>query len=324
MTDRAPFRNRLDAYTDEQTFTKWMAGARDFDLLGSPHPYREELERILGFPLWEYTAEEHYDGAYDGYEIDIVARGHDGERFVNVVIEAQFDRGKSSAQNHLGRLFLYGNLVDADVLVWLTDAELGRRYNETVAWLGPRLSDIQFHMIGTDIVEKGDGPPELSFERIAPGTATETTTSDTALAQRQHRFWAELVDSTNESDALNQSVAPAPGPTHRQGRSIAVTGITVELVIDSQSNMSKVRIRFASGAPTTIYPALYDDRKSIEQEVASDAGWSWDDPDTTLPHTVTVQHEDFSLDDPENWDDHQTWLNLVLNRLSDLISARSE
>ncbi|WP_049985226.1 hypothetical protein [Halobellus rufus] len=84
----------------------------------------DQFERTIGVELWNLQPEVRYDSEYGGYRADIIARGYDGDQFVDVIAEVQFDRNKESALSHQRKLFLYGNLADADVLVWLTDAEL--------------------------------------------------------------------------------------------------------------------------------------------------------------------------------------------------------
>lgn len=184
MTEREPYAGRMSDEYEEREFTEWLAGGQPLDELGDRQPYLEALERTIGVELWDYDAEVSYDGEYDGYSADIVARGIDDGSFVDVVIEAQFDRNKQSAQNHLGKLLLYGNLEDADMLVWLVDAELDSRMYQTVAWLAPQLSELDIHVIQTDVTSGPDGIETLGFTRVVPERPARTS-DDTVLAQRQ-------------------------------------------------------------------------------------------------------------------------------------------
>ncbi|ERG99157.1 MAG: hypothetical protein J07HQX50_00299 [Haloquadratum sp. J07HQX50] len=169
MTRREPYAARIGDHTDEQSFTKWLAGEQSLDNLDSPDPYHDEFERTVGIELWNLKPEVKYDGEYGGYYADIVARGYDGTQFVDVVIEAQFDRKKETALNHLGKLLHYGNLADADVLIWLTDAELDSRIYETVAWLAPQTTNLDLQVVETNVRTDAGDISTLEFSRVVPG-----------------------------------------------------------------------------------------------------------------------------------------------------------
>lgn len=169
MTWRESQVARVGDYCDEESFTKWLAGRANLEALDAHQPYHDQLGRTIGVELWNLRPEVPYDGEYDGYRADIVARGYDGERFVDVVVEAQFDRNKTSALNHLGKLIHYGNLADADVLVWLTDAELDSRIYETVAWLAPQTRGLDLQVVETS-VRSNAGDISIPKTRSSDGT----------------------------------------------------------------------------------------------------------------------------------------------------------
>lgn len=311
MTERVPYQNRVAAYSDEEAFTKWLADSGQLKPFGTPDQYREELETVLGFPIWNCRSEVSFDGSFGGYAADIVCRGYKDEEFQDVLIEAQFDRGKGSSQNHLGKLILYGNLVDADIIVWLTDAELGRRFNEAVAWLEPRTDDITFFIIQTEVTEPSTGDPTLSFTRAVPKDKPE---APSLRALRQRRYWTSLVDTADDESIIAKGSAPTSGPGHKIGGGFPVTGVNPELVIDSQSGEAKVRIRITNTARTDLYAELYDQRDEIERSVANDAIWDWDSSHSTPPYTVTIRQDGFSLTDRSTWRRHQRWMESVISR----------
>lgn len=322
MTERAPYAARMSDEYGEREFTEWLAGVRPLHDLGKRVRYVEELERRIGIELWDADAEVSYEGEYNGYSADIVARGLDDGSFVDIVVEAQFDRNKQSAQNHLGKLLLYGNLEDADVLVWLVDAELDSRMYETVAWLAPQLSALDVHVVETAVTSGPDGIETLGFTRVVPnGSARDG--DDTVLAQRQRRFWGQFVDDVT-TDVVDRNREPSAGAVHKQGRAIPVVGVRAELVIDSTEGCSKVRVRFKSSAPTGLYATVATDRDDVEQRIGASESWTWDEPEDGPPFIVTVRREALDLDDGANWETHQRWLETVLQRFHDEMVDRSE
>lgn len=321
MTDREPYAGRVSDEYSEREFTEWLAGERSLPALGDRHTHLDKLERAVGIELWRYEAEVRYDGEYDGYSADIVARGFDGEEFVDVVIEAQFDRNKQSAQNHLGKLLLYGNLADADTLVWLTDAELDSRMHETVAWLAPRAPHLTFHIVQTDVVSGADGIETLDFDRAVPGVPSDETALST-LEQHQRRFWGQFIDES-ETGIVDRTQPPSPGPVYKQGRAIPVSGVRAELVIDSTENCSKVRVRFERSAPEALYATVAAEREDIQLRVSPNEAWIWDDPAGSPPFSVTVRRSGLNLTAGENWQPHQRWLETVLQRVRDEIVGRA-
>lgn len=322
MIEREPYAGRIGDEYDEREFTEWLAGVRPIHDLDSPQQYREEFERTIGVELWSYEAEVNYDGESKGYTADIVARGFDGDSFADVVIEAQFDQNKHSAQNHLGKLLLYGNLEDADVLVWLVDAELDSRMYETVAWLAPQLSELDVHVVETDVTSGPDGIEALGFTRVVPERPARGD-DESVLAQRQRRFWGQFVDEL-DGDIVDRNRDPSAGAVHKQGRAISIAGVRAELVIDSNETCSKVRVRFKPSAPTALYAAVAAARDDIEQRVSASESWEWDDPDGSPPFTVTVRRDGLDLDGGTSWTTHRRWLETVLQRIRDEIVDRHE
>lgn len=320
MTQREPYAARVGDYVDESQFTKWLAGEQSLNELDSPSPYHDEFERTIGIELWNLEPEERYDGEYGGYRADIVARGYDGEQFVDVVVEAQFDRNKESALNHLGKLFHYGNLADADVLIWLTDAELDSRIYETVAWLAPQTTGLDIQVVETSVQTDAGYLSTLGFNRVVPDT-TARSNDETSLRQHQRRYWAQLIDESPE-DALDMTVHPNAGAVHKQGRAVPIKGVLTELAVDSTVNSSKVRVRFERSAPPTLYQRLADDQEDIEPNVASSGTWSWDNPETSPPHKLVIERDGLNLDTMDNWPDHQQWQTTVIGRLHKEIKHR--
>lgn len=320
MTRREPYAARIGDYTDEQSFTKWLAGEHSLDNLDSPAPYHDEFERTIGIELWNLKPEVNYDGEYDGYYADIVARGYDGDQFVDVVIEAQFDRNKESALKHLGKLLHYGNLADADVLIWLTDAELDSRIYQTVAWLAPQTTGLDLQIVETNVRTDAGDISTLGFNRVVPDT-TARSGDESTLRQHQRRYWAQLIDDSS-GDVLDLNVQPSADAVHKQGRAIQVKGVLPELVVSSSENTSKVRTRFQQSSPPTLYQRLADDRDDIEPNVTATGTWTWDNPNDSPPHKLVIERDGLRLDTMDDWNIHQQWQTTVLSRLQDEINHR--
>jgi hypothetical protein len=320
MTRREPYAARVGDYCDEESFTKWLAGRANLEALDAHQPYHDQLERTIGVELWNLRPEVPYDGEYDGYRADIVARGYDGERFVDVVVEAQFDRNKTSALNHLGKLIHYGNLADADVLVWLTDAELDSRIYETVAWLAPQTRGLDLQVVETSVRSNAGDISALGFDRVVPETPARSD-DESPLQQHQRRYWAKLVDEST-SDVIDTNVQPRSGAVHKQGRAIPVSGVLPELVVNSTDEVSKVRIHFRKAAPPTLYQRLIESRDEIERNVSSTGTWVWATPDGEPPYKLVVEREGLDLETMDEWEIHQQWQTTVLGRLRDEIEAR--
>jgi hypothetical protein len=232
----------------------------------------DQFERTIGVELWNLQPEVRYDGEYGGYRADIIARGYDGDQFVDVIAESQFDRNKESALSHQRKLFLYGNLADADVLVWLTDAELDSRIYETVAWLAPQTTGLDLKVVETSVRTSAGDLSFLRFNRDVPDT-TAHSDDESTLRQHQRRYWAELIDEYPR-DVLDLNVQPSADTVHKQGRTIPVKGVLPELVVSSSENTSKVRTRFQQSAPPTLHQRLADDRDDIEPNVTSTGIWN--------------------------------------------------
>lgn len=319
MTQREPYAARIGDYTDEQSFTKWLAGKHSLDNLDSPAPYHDEFERTIGIELWNLDPEVNYDGEYDGYYADIVARGYDGDQFVDVVIEAQFDRNKESALKHLGKLLHYGNLADADVLIWLTDAELDSRIYETVAWLAPQTTGLDLQVVETDVRTDAGDISTLGFNRVVPDTAARSD-DESVLRQHQRRYWAQLIDEFS-GDVLDLNIEPSADAVHKQGRAIPIKGVLPELVVDSTANSSKVRVHFRQSAPPSLYQRLTDNRDDIEPNISSTGTWTWDDPDSSPPYKLVIERDGLDLNTMGSWTVHQQWQTTVLSRLRDVIES---
>lgn len=320
MTRREPYAARLGDYCDEEDFTRWFAGEHDLDILGAQHPYHDQFERTIGIELWNLRPEVQYEGEYDGYRADIVARGYDGDRFVDVVVEAQFDRSKQSALNHLGKLIHYGNLADADVLIWLTDAELDSRIYETVAWLTPQTTGLDVQVIETRVKSDRGRIETLEFERAVPKTSARPD-SESSVKQHQRCYWAQFTDE-HASDSLDTTAQPSAGPVHKQGRAIQIKGVRPELVVDSTDNTAKVRIHVHESAPPTLYQRLVEDKDDIESSVTSIGTWTWDDPDNGPSYRIVIERDGLDLETMDGWDSHQQWQQTVLTRLRNEITNR--
>jgi hypothetical protein len=319
MTRREPYAARIGDYLDEQSFTKWLAGEQSLTELDSPAPYHDKLERTIGIELWDLKPEVSYAGEYGGYYADIVARGYDGDQFVDVVIEAQLDSNKESALKHLGKLLHYGNLADADVLIWLTDAELDSRIYETVAWLAPQTTSLDLQVVETRVRTSAGNIDSLGFDRVVPDR-TARPDDESALRQHQRRYWAQLIDESPR-DVLDTNVQPSATAVHKQGRAISVKGVLPELVVNSSKNTSKVRIRFRQSAPPTLYQRLVDDRNNIEPNVTSTGTWTWDNPNSNPPHKLVIERDGLELNTMDDWTIHQRWQTTVLGRLRDVIES---
>lgn len=322
MTRREPYAARLGDYCDEEDFTKWFAGEQALDILGSHQPYHDHFEQTIGLELWNLRPEVHYKGEYDGYRADIVARGYDGDRFVDVVVEAQFDRNKQSALNHLGKLIHYGNLADADVLIWLTDAELDSRIYETIAWLAPQTPGLELQVIETSVKSNAGRIETLEFERAVPKTTARPDT-ESLVKQHQRRYWARFVDE-HASDGLDTTTKPSAGSVHKQGRAIQIRGVRPELVVDSTNNTSKVRIHVRQSAPPTLYPRLAEANDDIERSVTSTGTWTWDNPDNNPSYKIVVERDGLDLDTMADWELHHRWQHTVLTRLRNEITNRHD
>jgi hypothetical protein len=319
MTRREPYAARLGDYCNEEEFTKWFAGNQDLDNLSSHQPYHDHFERTIGMELWNLQSEVQYDGEYGGYRADIVARGYDGDQFADVVIEAQFDRSKESALNHLGKLIHYGNLADADVLVWLTDAELDSRIYETVAWLAPQTTGLALQVVETKVKSNTERIDTFEFERVVPKTAARPG-NESGVKQHQRRYWAQFADEW--TDDLDSNVPPSAGPVYKQGRAIQIGGVRPELVVDSTDNKSKVRIHFRQSAPSTLYQRLANEREEIQNSVNSPGTWTWNIADDRPSYKILIERNGLDLQTTNEWETHQRWQQTVLTQLRDEVIER--
>lgn len=311
------WKRRFDG--DERDFTDWMFGSQERQPVGWPSELRFEIERATDTYLWDLSSEQSF---YEGeFRIDGTGTGfHQGE-YSDVVIEVQFDRSKSAFADHLGRLFVYAQRQEADVIIWITPKEMKRciknSFSKSISYIN-NISDISIYQIYIEVEKRDDNELKLQAGSVgkSPG-ATDDLETKFAASQKK-KFWIMLEHYTGLSSM--SSTQPKADRVYRCGKSVPTSGANPEFRVNTKSNQVKFRIRFENEEAEKYYRSLkYRPTSRIEDSVDRYQNIYWRDGPKLETTILEITRKNFSIHDQNQWESHINWLGRTLNTVKNLI-----
>lgn len=301
----------------ERGFTEWLLGEVERSPIGTPAEVRFEIERITDTYLWDIKSEDKYE---DGkFRIDGRGRGYHRGKYSDIVIEAQFDKNKRSTFKHLGKLFVYAQLVEADVVIWITPRKItktSKHFPRSISYINAN-SDIDLYHIFIDINQMEDNDIKIEAGNVYESPeATDNVETEFSKSQTM-KFWLMLED---EKGAHSTGRAePKPQAVYRCGRAIQMTGVNPEFRIDTVSNQVKFRVRFEGAEAEEKYRSLKYGPTSLEDKIKTYQEINWSNESERQVPVLEITRSRFSLYNQNSWKSLIQWLCLSLPTFRDVI-----
>jgi hypothetical protein len=301
----------------ERGFTEWLLDEVGRRPIGRPAEVRFEIERVTDTYLWDLESEVKYEGGK--FRIDGRGRGFHQGKNSNVVIEAQFDRDQQTTFKHLGKMFVYAQLVDADVIIWITPRKIVRnskQFPRSISYIDEN-SNIEFYHIFIDVkqIEENDTKTEAGNVYESPKT-TDSVETEFSKSQKM-KFWLMLEDEREAR--LTGSTEPKPQTVYRCGRAIQMTGVNPEFRIDTTSNQVKFRVRFEGAQAEEEYRSLKYGPTYFENKIKPYQEINWSDESEQQVPVLEITRSGFSLYNQKPWKNLIQWLFRNLSAFRDVL-----
>lgn len=301
----------------EREFTEWLLGEMGRSPVGMPAEVRFEIEKATDTYLWDLKSEDKYGGGK--FRIDGRGKGYHQGKYSNVVIEAQFGKDKQDIFKHIGKLFVYAQLADADVVVWITPKEItnsSKHFPRSISYIDEN-SNIDFYHIFINVKQMEDNDIKVEAGNVYESPkATDNVEPEFSKSQKM-KFWLML---ENEKEAPSTGpTEPKPQNVYRCGHAIQMTGVNPEFRIDTISDQVKFRVRFEGKDAEKKYrslkygPTSFEDKIKLYQEI------NWSDESEQQVPVLEITRSGFSLYDQKSWKGLIQWLFLTLSAFRDVI-----
>jgi hypothetical protein len=275
---------------EEQEFTPWLAGEKNFGLLTAALGLELQVEGVE-VPVGPFSA-------------DILAKDTD-DNFV--VFENQF--GKTD-HDHLGKVLTYAATLNASAVVWIAE-RFTDEHRKAIEWLNDHSSDeLSLYAVELVVWQIDQSKPAVQFnvlsqpsEIVRKATAVKSAGLITEAKKLQLEFWTAFREEILKRKIV--SSAHTPRPQYWFDVALGRSNIHLSNIANTTDGRIGVRVYIGNKIADLALPQLEAERDAIEKEIGEPLEWN---PNPENRDKVILLDRPADLNDRSKWPEYISWL----------------
>jgi hypothetical protein len=259
---------------------------------------KEKLEEVIGSNIHVLSFSE--ESTEEKPDILAVMNTHE-----KTVIECEVKQNIKT----LASLLKHASAYNAKNILWLVNQE-SQEVMETAKWLGSNIA-VNFYVIKCNYETE-----EANFKALLIPSANayqKPKAKVTDTKAKQEEFWQEFL-KYSESNNSNIKIS-SPAPQHWQYISIGISGVSIQLTINTSKNNLGCELLIANDKD--LFNRLEEQKKTIEKQLGK-LDWQALEGKKSSRIRATL---DFNLDD-KNFEQGIIWMIDTANKFKDVFTKQ--